>query len=205
MNRLFSTKWAHYLPVYERVFPASPMCILEIGVHQGGSLHTWKRNHPKAVVAGIDIDPRCRKAATDGIKVFIGRQSDRRFLSSVVDSIPPMDVVIDDGSHRPYDQINSFKALWPHVRPGGIYIIEDTIVGYERRWRWFSRLTGLDLNSMMIRLVDRMNTEKASDIKSVEFHPWMVCVRKGATQFVQQNTGNIDCRLIGTTHEPCTA
>jgi hypothetical protein len=35
------------------------------------------------------------------------------------------DVVIDDGSHISSDIITTHSALWPHLKSGGIYEIED--------------------------------------------------------------------------------
>ena len=35
------------------------------------------------------------------------------------------DVIIDDGSHRPMHQQISLVSLYPHLKPGGQYIIED--------------------------------------------------------------------------------
>ena len=40
------------------------------------------------------------------------------------------DVVIDDGSHLPSDQIASIEFLWPHVATGGCYIVEDLHSNY---------------------------------------------------------------------------
>jgi hypothetical protein len=40
------------------------------------------------------------------------------------------DIVIDDGSHLPRHQLVSFCALFPFVRPGGLYIIEDIESSY---------------------------------------------------------------------------
>jgi hypothetical protein len=38
------------------------------------------------------------------------------------------DFIIDDGSHLPEHQEITFKTLWPFLKPGGIYIIEDVNV-----------------------------------------------------------------------------
>ena len=40
-----------------------------------------------------------------------------------------LDIVIDDGSHRFLDQQATLHVLWPRVRPGGFYIVEDVLVG----------------------------------------------------------------------------
>ena len=36
-----------------------------------------------------------------------------------------IDLVIDDASHRLAETRSSFESLFPHVRPGGLFIIED--------------------------------------------------------------------------------
>lgn len=49
-------------------------------------------------------------------------------LSRVV--LPPvLDIIIDDGSHRFLDQEATLHTLWPRLRPGGFYVIEDMLVG----------------------------------------------------------------------------
>jgi hypothetical protein len=40
------------------------------------------------------------------------------------------DIIIDDGSHLPEHQLVSFTALFPFVRPGGVYVIEDIETSY---------------------------------------------------------------------------
>ena len=37
--------------------------------------------------------------------------------------------MIDDGSHRYLDQDATLHTLWPRVREGGFYVIEDVVVG----------------------------------------------------------------------------
>ena len=38
--------------------------------------------------------------------------------------------MIDDGSHINTDIITTFNELWPHVKPGGFYCIEDLNTSY---------------------------------------------------------------------------
>ena len=33
--------------------------------------------------------------------------------------------MLDDGSHRRKHQVETFRALWPSIRPGGYFIVED--------------------------------------------------------------------------------
>ena len=39
------------------------------------------------------------------------------------------DIIIDDGSHFAVDQLNTLQNLYPLVKDGGYYIIEDITVG----------------------------------------------------------------------------
>lgn len=42
---------------------------------------------------------------------------------------PTLDVIIDDGSHKFLDQQRTLHTLWPRLTKGGIYIVEDVLVG----------------------------------------------------------------------------
>jgi len=61
----------------------------------------------------------------------IGSQADPEFLASVV---AEMDIVIDDGSHVASHQLASFKALFPALSFGGVYICEDLHTAYWQDW-----------------------------------------------------------------------
>ncbi|HNP06656.1 MAG TPA: class I SAM-dependent methyltransferase [Cyclobacteriaceae bacterium] len=127
-------KWNHYFEIYERYFEAyrgKEIVVLEIGVFQGGSLQMWKSYFgPKARIYGIDINPECKKFEEEKIEIFIGSQSDKTFLQSVKAKIPPIDILIDDGGHSMKQQIVSFKELFDHINPGGIYLCEDLHTSY---------------------------------------------------------------------------
>ena len=99
--------------------------VLEIGVQEGFSLKMWKAFFPDGEVYGVDINPACK-----GDGIFIGTQSDENFMEGIGAAIHP-DIVVDDGSHYASDQRASFRALWPHLAPGGVYCIEDLHLGYH--------------------------------------------------------------------------
>jgi hypothetical protein len=41
------------------------------------------------------------------------------------------DVVVDDGGHQNCQIWNSFQKLWPTIKPGGLYFIEDVQVARD--------------------------------------------------------------------------
>ena len=44
------------------------------------------------------------------------------------------DAIIDDGSHTNGAIMKSFELLWPSVKPGGRYFVEDMCVGRRSPW-----------------------------------------------------------------------
>lgn len=138
-------KWEHYFEIYDRHFNAyrdKEIVILEIGVFQGGSLQMWKNYFgPKAKIYGIDIDPKCKEYEEPNIEIFIGSQSDKKFLEELRLKIPKIDILIDDGGHTMNQIKTSFTELFDHVKEDGIYAIEDLHTcywldyggGYKRR------------------------------------------------------------------------
>ena len=113
-------KWEHYFEIYDRHFSAyrdKEIVILEIGVFQGGSLQMWKNYFgPKAKIYGIDIDPDCKKFEEENIEIFIGSQSDKKFLRKLKNEIPPIDILIDDGGHTMNQIKTSFLELFDQVK-----------------------------------------------------------------------------------------
>jgi hypothetical protein len=128
-------KWHHYFDVYDRHlshFRGGEAHLVEIGVYGGGSLGLWRDYlGPDAHICGIDIDPRCRQFAGDGIEVVIGDQGDRAFWESFIRTHPRVDVVIDDGGHLPEQQAVTLECLLPAMRPGGVYVCEDIHGGFQ--------------------------------------------------------------------------
>jgi hypothetical protein len=150
-------KWLHYLDIYDRHFSAyrsTPVKMLEIGVSQGGSLELWRKYLGKdATLFGIDIDPECASRVTAPSQVRIGSQDDPMFLRAVIDEMGPPDIILDDGSHIGRHQRTSFNTLFPLLREGGLYLIEDLHTAYSFvRWEggYRRKSTGIELVKDMI-------------------------------------------------------
>jgi len=131
-------KWVHYFDIYDRHFHRfrdKEIVILEVGVSMGGSLQMWRDYFgPKAMIYGIDIHPKCKELEEENIKIFIGSQSDRKFLREVKQQIPQVDILIDDGGHSMTQQIVTFEELFGHVKNHGVYLCEDIHSSYWIRY-----------------------------------------------------------------------
>ena len=76
-------------------------------------------------IYGIDVEPKVAESQRR-INNFVGDVGDFNFLSSVCDSIGPIDVIVDAASRMNWHQRVAFEALYPCLNPsGGIYIVED--------------------------------------------------------------------------------
>ncbi len=127
-------KWLHYFDIYERHFSSyrgAKVNIIEFGVSHGGSLRMWRDYFgQQARITGVDIDSRCASLAEDGIDVVIGDQENRAFLNDLAAKVGEIDIVIDDGGHTMAQQIATFEELWPRIRDGGIFLVEDLHTSY---------------------------------------------------------------------------
>mmetsp|Transcript_43571 Transcript_43571/g.125769 ORF Transcript_43571/g.125769 Transcript_43571/m.125769 type:complete len:294 (-) Transcript_43571:60-941(-) len=132
-----------------------PPKVLEIGLgcndgwiyETGASVKLWKALLPKAEVWEAEYDLKCVEKMRalgrfDGMNVLTGDQGDPAVVQQwIAQSGGDFDVVIDDGGHHNAQIKTSFDNLWPAVRPGGLYFLEDLQVG---RMRQFSESSGAD-------------------------------------------------------------
>jgi hypothetical protein len=127
-------KWKHYFEIYDRHLAAlrnQPITLVEIGVESGGSLDLWRSYFgPQARIVGVDINPDCKRFEAANMPIRIGSQNDPAFLERIADEFGPFDVLIDDGSHAFEHQITTFRALFGHIRDGGLYCCEDLCSSY---------------------------------------------------------------------------
>ncbi len=77
-------------------------------------------------VSKMNIQPR------NG-RVYVGSQDNVTFLEHAATQIEAgggLDVLVDDGGHTMHQQLVTLEKLWPHIRPGGLYIVEDVQTSY---------------------------------------------------------------------------
>lgn len=140
-QRYGSDKWGlhRYTPYYEDHFRQhrdKAVSLLEIGIggHDrpdagGASMRMWRQYFPRGQIYGIDVFD---KSALNGsrLRTFRGHQGDESFLAKVLEETGPLDIIIDDGSHINRDVLTSFHYLYPRLRAGGLYVIEDLQTAY---------------------------------------------------------------------------
>nr|BAJ05903.1 putative sugar O-methyltransferase [Streptomyces sp. SANK 60405] len=210
-SRHGSDKWGihHYTRHYQHHFEPlrdRPLTVLEIGVgglsggstgygapdKGGGSLRMWKRYFPRALVYGMDVADK-QALSEQRITVLRADQSDPAELRRVVEETGPLDIVIDDGSHRSEHVLTSFHTLFPYVRNGGLYVIEDLQTSYWPRFGGNSEVFDSPTTSVgfLKSLVDGLNHEEILDsggrapgahdrhIKGLHFYHNIVFVEKG--------------------------
>jgi hypothetical protein len=128
----YRTFWARHTD-----FPAAQ--IVELGLWKGGSVVFWLEALQPTRLLAVDQRPESGSpvfdtwaaANRDRVTVAWGvDQADAARLVVLVGSAltGPLDLVIDDASHRYEPTLASFEALFPLLRPGGFYIVED--------WAW---------------------------------------------------------------------
>ena len=135
-----SDKIMGYYEIYARFLKSirgERIRLLELGIHRGGSLLFWRDYFPLSMIVGVDIaipEEIIRQFSDeDGIRCFEGDQTDLRFLSRVANETAEngYDVIVDDASHLGYETKISFWHLFDHhLKPGGLYFIEDWGTGY---------------------------------------------------------------------------
>lgn len=172
--------------------------MLEIGVWQGGSAAFWVLHRQEIEkYVGVDLarvqlelpyelvtHPRWQRVRlVGGIS-----QSDRSALAGIVKQefgSDRLDLIVDDASHSYEPSLASFECLFPLVRTGGTYIIED--------WAWahlpgawqssdHPRACDVSLSTLVLRLVLLVAATQGQVASRVLVQPGFVAVIRGPAE-----------------------
>lgn len=100
----------------------------------GASLKLWRALLPCSNISFIEYNAECAnnyKAEVEtegGGRLYIGSQDDPKLLAQIAadaQAAGGFDMIVDDGSHGPSHIFATLTALWPTIKPGGVYIVED--------------------------------------------------------------------------------
>lgn len=165
---------------------------MELGVWDGGSAAFWNEVLEPERFLAVDVRAApllgnvdaYRASARGGALSFHWGvdQADAVALRNVLSSerIEHLDLVIDDASHHYVKTCASFATLFPRLRPGGLYVIED--------WAWSLNPKFLAANphwrqkhplaSIVLDLAANMAVHRGA-IANVEVLPAFVAVERG--------------------------
>ena len=134
-----SSRFHNYAVKYEKIlFPyrESFKNVLEIGVAQGQSVKMWTDYFPNATIHGADISPASKicENYSPRIKFHLLDQRNIVHLKNL-EQLAPFDLIIDDGNHFWMEQILTFNTIFPYLKSGGIYIVEDTTTSYWNEYK----------------------------------------------------------------------
>jgi SAM-dependent methyltransferase len=133
-------KHTHYLRRYEEYFQPlldQEVKLLELGIYHGGSLLLWRDYFKKGLIAGLDLNPVNLEDTGDRIRIYQGQQQDTELLDRIAREAAPdgFDIIIDDCSHiGELTRISFWHLFDNHLKPGGIFVIEDWSASYWDSW-----------------------------------------------------------------------
>ncbi len=177
-------KWEHYFDIYNRHFArfvGQKVNVLEIGVYSGGSLEMWRSYFGKdSHIYGVDIETACKAYENDRVSIFIGDQADRAFWKTFKESVEGIDILIDDGGHKPEQQQITLEEMLPSLKPGGVYLCEDVTRCFNRFSAFASGLVN-ELNHFNPKAGSLLQSgilPFQSSIYSIHFYPFVVVIEK---------------------------
>ena len=136
-----------YTEIYSNLFKHlrnNKIRLLEIGAGDLGASHKmWRDYFPNAEIFCIDTFPLLdhqkdvQTILEDyGVKVFKGNQLNKDDLKNFIKCFGEnFDVIIDDGAHLPDAIQTSLGFLFPFLKSGGLYIVEDLVTAKDRQQR----------------------------------------------------------------------
>ncbi len=118
--------WHGYIDFYETFFKNRDIkSIAEVGIFLGNSVRWLLKRFPGARVYGADILEKQQQWPDDPNFFFTQLdQGDRVSLSEFFRD-KGLDLIIEDGSHRPEHQVLTLIEGIKALNPGGMYILED--------------------------------------------------------------------------------
>lgn len=102
--------------------------MMEVGVADGSCLLAWREVFPNALIVGMDIHAASRigwgQLTKDRIEFHLGDQRVREDCERAAAG-RQFDLIVEDATHHLPNTLLTLYWLWPFVRPGGLYVVEE--------------------------------------------------------------------------------
>lgn len=150
LNRSYSDKASMhaYHTIYAHIFQDMQISnFLEIGLFLNDLQHTdltaWEEILPSANIYGADMK-EAQLFDRGRIKMSYLDQSSSESLNALLEKFPvQFDVILDDASHMHGSTICTFEHLFPALKSGGVYLIEDCQGDHPDNNGWQQTVAGL--------------------------------------------------------------
>jgi len=171
--------------------------IVDVGVYKGGSVVFFNEVFRPEKLVAIEKNPTSipalasycnHPARRDRLRVFLGvDQANQRALGRICRrefADKPLDLVVDDASHFFEETRSTFRALFPRLRPGGIYIVEDWAWAHWPGDHWQKERGGeyfrgkLPLSNILVELM-LLCAGSPELVRNVTFNSAVVYVERG--------------------------
>mgnify|MGYP003632097010 CR=1 FL=1 len=123
----------HYAKVFDPIRHL-PLKVLEIGVYNGASIRMWEAYFPRSKVYGVDNGRICSPKVMESLRnervvtEYVDQSNRDDLINFLEKHGGEFDIIIDDGHHYQEHQQVSWGALFPALKSGGHYIIEDIVL-----------------------------------------------------------------------------
>jgi hypothetical protein len=167
----------NYHKVYAHILAGKTVNnFLEIGLFlnelQHTDLNAWAAIYPEANIYGADVK-ESQLFNRDNIQTMYADQSDTDSLTALKVAYPvEFDVILDDAQHMHGPTINTFVNLYPALKSGGVYMIEDCQGDNPDNNGWQQTVAGLteyfDENGYTYEVFQARTPNKK---RNPEYHP----------------------------------
>ncbi len=166
--------------------------VIELGLFEGGSVPFWFELLRPERQVGVDIQAKAdspyfdeyldSRGLRDRIHTYwrTDQADGKRLLRICRERFgdAPIDLVIDDASHFYEETLASFETLFPLLRPGGLFLIED--------WAWF-HWRGIEtdwndrkpLTQLIFEIVEATGTGGGRFIREIHARPGFAAIYRG--------------------------
>ena len=168
--------------------------LFEIGSgSESASFNMWIEYFKNGMVYAMDISEE--RNQDRGI-MYKGDQSNIEDLRRMVNMVGKCDVIIDDGSHQPQHQIDTFNYLFTDMlNNGGIYIIEDIECNYwnPEKSIYGCRIGNYNIVDYFSSLPDKINSDFSGlrnhlNVDSITYHKNCIIITKKTDQEILGST-----------------
>jgi 23S rRNA U2552 (ribose-2'-O)-methylase RlmE/FtsJ len=189
-----------YCKIYEAYLnplKSSNVSLIEIGVggyefpdRGGESLRMWYQYFPNGKIIGIDIFPK-EGVINDRTEFWQGSQTDDNLLRAIITREYDKEkrIVIDDASHHNLRTIETFKIVFPLLKSGDMYFIEDVHTSYWLDYYDGNEVPGADATTMRFftdlthqlnhdTMLAKYKNKYAGKIEFIHFYKEIIVIKK---------------------------